>query len=208
MSDEIDHGGPAMPDHSPQQLLLFLLQANHLKTTPRTGWALRGVPAPESVADHSHGVALFTLLLLDLVPDHQDRLDRQKALAMAILHDLPECITGDISLGASRHLPEGTKHQVENHALAELLADLPFAGRWRELWQEFEQHDSPEAQLVRDADRLDLLLQAHVYEQTTGNRCLDEFWIFAEEKPFAFAESRQIAEELAARRGSGRSEGQ
>lgn len=188
-----------MPGRSTDHLLDFLLQANRLKTTPRTGWAQRGIPQPESVAAHSHGVALMTLLLLELVTE---KLDRAKALAMATLHDLPESVTGDLSLGASRHLPEGAKRQAENSALEELLSGLPFAVDWRELWREFEERLSQEALLVRDADRLDLLAQALVYEQTTGNCSLDEFWSFVESEPFAYPESRELAAALAGRRHS------
>ena len=121
--------------------LLDLLRATtRLKTTPRTGWAQRGVLSPESVSAHSHGVALTALLLCELID--QD-LDRGKVLAMAILHDLPESVTGDLSLGASRLLPAGAKAQAEATALDELLDGLPFAGGWRDLWREFEEQATP-----------------------------------------------------------------
>ncbi|MBK9474633.1 MAG: HD domain-containing protein [bacterium] len=86
-----------MADVVAARRLDMLMQANRLKTTPRTGWFQRGVPSPESVADHSHGVALISLALLGSVPD---KLDRAKVLAMAIAHDLAESVTGDLSLGA------------------------------------------------------------------------------------------------------------
>ena len=70
----------------PGQTADLILTANRLKVTPRTGWAVRGVPDFESVADHSHGVAFVALLLCDLVPGE---FDRAKVLTMAILHDLP-----------------------------------------------------------------------------------------------------------------------
>src|SRR5512133_3180321 len=124
------------------RLLDLLLQANRLKTTPRTGWHQRGVPAPESVADHSHGVALISLALLDSVPGP---LDRARALAMAIAHDLAESVTGDLSLGASRLLPPGAKAVAETAALDELLGGLGFAGEWKTLWHEFEDQQTPES---------------------------------------------------------------
>ncbi len=183
------------------QLVEFLLQANRLKTTPRTGWAMRGVPAPESVADHSHGVAQIALLLSEPMAASREQpqgkpLDRQKLLAMAILHDLVESVTGDLSLGASRHLPAGAKARGEQSALAELLAGAPFADRWSQLCREFEEQQSPEARLVRDADRLDLLTQALVYERTTGNRDLHDFWHFAPPDSFSHELSRELATQL------------
>jgi putative hydrolase of HD superfamily len=186
-----------MADAGTSRLLEMLLQANRLKTTPRTGWFQRGVPAPESVADHSHGVALISLALLESVPGP---LDRARVLAMAIAHDLAESVTGDLSLGASRLLPPGAKAAAETSALAELLDGLGFAADWKSLWQEFEEQTTAEAKLVRDADRLDLLAQALTYERSCGSRELDEFWRFAPESGFTYEVSRELVRGLWARR--------
>jgi 5'-deoxynucleotidase len=179
------------------RLVDLLTTINRLKVTPRTGWAQCGVRYPESVADHSHGVATVSLLLLDLV---EEKLDRAKVLAMAIAHDFPESLTGDFSLGGSRNLPPGAKAVGEQKAMDELLADLPFGEAWRARWDEFEALESPEAKLVRDADRIDLLIQALAYERTTGNRELQEFWDFAPLESYHFDASRKIIAALQARR--------
>ncbi len=188
-----------MPTRSTDRLLDMLLRANRLKTTRRAGWAVRGVPAPESVADHSQGTALLALLLLDQV---EGPLDRAKVLGMAILHDLPECEIGDLTTAAVRHLPPGAKTAAEAGALAELLAGLPCGESWRAIWQEYADQGTPEARLVRDADRLDLLLQALVYERTTGQRELGEFWEHARAESFAFEPSRDLVRALTRARGA------
>ena len=133
-----------MDDTATARLLAMLLQAGRLKTTPRTGWHQRGVPRPESVADHSHGVALISLALLGTV-DADPPLDRARVLALAIAHDLAESVTGDLSLGASRLLPGGAKAAAEEAALDELLEGLPLRAEWQALWQEFEEQETPEA---------------------------------------------------------------
>jgi putative hydrolase of HD superfamily len=191
-----------MTDIPRSRLLEMLLQAGRLKTTPRTGWHQRGVPAPESVADHSHGVALIALALLDSVPldEASGPLDRARVLAMAISHDLAESVTGDLSLGASRLLPPGAKAAAESAALDELLDGLGFAAGWRSLWAEFESQATPEARLVRDADRLDLLATALSYELSTGTRSLEEFWSFAPDAGFTHETSRELARGLRERR--------
>ncbi len=175
----------------------LLLTGNRLKTTARTGWVQRGVPRAESVADHSHGVALAALLLCDLV---EETVDRERVLTMAVLHDLPEAVTGDLSLGASRLLPPGAKAAGEAAAMDEAGAGLPFFAGWRETWDEFEAQETLEARIVRDADRLDLLCQALVYERTLGTVELDEFWTFAPPESFRLPVSRDLARGLAARR--------
>lgn len=170
-----------------------------LKLTPRSGWVQRGVPQAESVAAHSYGVALTTLLLAQLV----DRpLDLARALQMAILHDLPEALTGDIARPVQRFFPSPErstlKQAIERNALRELTADLPLAAAWQALWDELEAEVSAEAQLVHDADQLDLYAQAWAYEQQTGNRRLAEFW----ERPpqFHFAAARVLYDALWAQR--------
>ncbi len=155
--------------------------------------------APESVAADAHGVALAAIVLLDLEPAP---LDRARVLAMAVLHDLPESVTGDLPSGAAAHLPSGAKHAMESAALDALLGGLPFAPAWRALWLEYEARETPEARLVRDADRLDLLLQALAYEETTGNRRLAEFWDGIAAEPFATDAARELAARLAADRGA------
>ncbi len=179
------------------RVLDLILATNRLKTTPRTGWAVKGVPNCESVADHSHGVALIALLLTDLIDED---FDREKVLSMAVMHDLPESITGDLSLGGSRLLPEGAKATAEKLAMDELFAGHGFGPRWQAVWQEFEDLAGPEARLVRDADRIDLLVQALVYERTTGTVQLEEFLAFAPVESFHFEESRRLIEGLLARR--------
>jgi putative hydrolase of HD superfamily len=179
------------------RLTELLVRANRLKTTPRLGWLQRGVPRAESVADHCHGVALAALLLCDAAPEE---VDRGRVVAMAVLHDLPEAVTGDLSLGASRLLPDGAKPRLEQAAMDELGAGLPLFAGWRAVWDEFEAQETPEARLVRDADRLDLLVQALAYERASGTRELEEFWEFAPPESFRLAASRELAAALAARR--------
>jgi putative hydrolase of HD superfamily len=176
-------------------VLELLLHANQLKRVPRTGWVMRGVADAESVADHSFGVAFISLLLAEIV---KPPLDKSKILTIALLHDLPESVLSDIPTPAARHFPSGTKKEAELEVLDALLYGIPEVSneQWRNWWQEFEDGTSAEARLVRDADRLDMFVQAYVYEQTTGNRWLEEFWASPEVASFEFAAARALYETL------------
>ena len=177
--------------------LQLLLDAHRLKRTLRTGWVMRGVADAESVADHSFGVAFISMILAELV----DRpLDKAKLLTIALLHDLSESVVSDLPTPAALYFPPGTKRKVETAVLSELLRRLPCAEQWHVWWLEFEDGTSAEGRLVRDADQLDMLLQAYVYEQTTGNRWLEEFWPRPEIPPFEFAAAEALYEELMALR--------
>jgi putative hydrolase of HD superfamily len=173
--------------------LQLLVDALRLKRTPRTGWVMRGVNDAESVADHSFGVAFVSLILAEMV---EQPLDKTKLLTIALLHDLPESVISDLPTPAVAHFAPGAKRKAEIEALNELLCRLPCAGLWHAWWEEFENGTSIEGQLVRDADRLDMLIQAYVYEQTTGNRWLEEFWPRSDASHFECAAAQALYEEL------------
>lgn len=156
-------------------ILNLLHHDNQLKRTARTGWVQRGVADAENVAAHSHGVAFAALLLAELLAPRIP-LDRGRLLALAVLHDLPESLTTDIPAPAWAYLPAGIKRDVEHGALQTMLADAPFAPAWLALFEELHDGRTAEARLVHDADKIDMYLQAVVYEEQTGNRQLAEFW--------------------------------
>jgi len=155
------------------EIARLLLHGNQLKRTARTGWVQRGVVNAENVAAHSYGVA-FTALILAQLSD--ETLDLSKLLTMAILHDLPEGLTTDIPSPAWRYLPPDIKLTVERGALSDILAGLPFQDDLQAVWEELHAGQTAEARLTHDADKIDLYIQAYIYEQQTGNRQLAEFW--------------------------------
>jgi putative hydrolase of HD superfamily len=182
-----------------ESIINMLLHGNQLKRTARTGWVQRGVPNPEDVAAHSYGVAFATLILAQLVPEP---LDLGRALAMAILHDLPEGLTTDIPSPAWRLLPPGSKPLMERAALDEILGESEFEPALLAWWDELQSNESPEARLVHDADKIDMFVQAVVYEEQGGNSHLQEFW----DTPYSFhyEQAQRIYRALRQRRHQGR----
>ncbi len=134
-----------------------LLEILQLKQLPRSGWLRIGVRSPESVAAHCWGVAW---LVLALCPPE---IDRGRALAMAVLHDLAEVRTGDLT--PHDRIAQERKRHNESRALERLLMPLAKAKQLHELWQDYENGASAEGLFVKACDKLDMALQAEFYRQ-------------------------------------------
>lgn len=178
-------------------LLDLLLEAQALDRVDRAGYALRGVPDPESVAEHSYHVALAVWALAPLAPG----LDSARAVEIALLHDLAEVRTGDLPRNAARYLPDGAKHTAERAAFAELAA--PAGARAISRFEEYLAASSPEARFVRACDKLQLMVKVLVYEGW-GCAGLAEFWNHAGNFPDTneFPLFGELVTELRARRAA------
>jgi putative hydrolase of HD superfamily len=127
-----------------------LIEALGLKNVVRAGWVIAGVEGPESVAAHSWGMAL---LATQLCPDD---LNLQRVLELCILHDIAEVRVGDIT--PHDGIAPEEKHRRESKAIHEMGIDAS------EIFAEYESQDTPESQFVRYLDKLDMALQAEIYE--------------------------------------------
>lgn len=146
-------------------ILAFLEEAGRLKRVERAGWKKRGVEGPESVAEHTYRTALLAMLLADI-----EKADTLRAIRMALLHDLPEARTGDLLPGTPG------KKEAEGKAMRGLLSSLPkgLSEEYRRLWEEYSAGKGKEARIVKEADRLEMLLQALEYEREGYD--VKDFW--------------------------------
>jgi putative hydrolase of HD superfamily len=148
-------------------LLPFLHIAGSLKRVPRAGWIHCRVPSRiESVSDHSWRVAILSLALDD--GPH----DRQRALRMALLHDLQEALVGDMMPESKSGVSAEDKHRQERDAVAKLVEMLPEGDLRNELpllFDEYEKGTSATAVFVKDLDKAEMLLQAVEYERECGD---------------------------------------
>jgi len=136
----------------------FFQRVLELKNIPRQGWKEKlEINNPESVADHSYSTSVMSMILSDL-----DGLDSEKIIKMALLHDLSESITGDIT---PDNMLKDEKVNKENIAMKQILNNLPskIAGQYFELWNEYQKNSSQEAKLLHDVDKLEMAFQAKFY---------------------------------------------
>lgn len=150
----------------PDRALDAVLAAYELKSERRTGWQLRGVERPESVAAHSWGVAYLVAALGDRLARDLPDIDLDRALRLAVVHDVAEAETGDIPTRADStadSVDPDRKEAAERDAMRGLAGPLP--DRVRGAWEAYEARESPEAVLVKECDLLDACLQAVAYER-------------------------------------------
>ena len=179
----------------------FLHRVGRLKTVPRTGWLDRGVPAAqaESVADHSFRVALLAWLAAQAAGNHGPALDADRVLKLALVHDLAEAMTGDLTPYDPTAVPAAAdpaarrdflerrqvrdparaaaKRAAEAAAFADLLADLPppLTAELNQLWAELEAGETAEARFVKQADKLETYLQSREYIAADPTRPMASF---------------------------------
>ena len=179
------------------------LQVDRLEALPRLGYAMRGVPRPESITAHAYGVAFWTMLLAD----HIQGVDATKALRMAVLHELGEAKLGDIPKIAERYLPPGAKDAAEDQIVAEFMEPLGGVGdNYLTLFREFQEGRTLEARLVRSADKLQMMLKVLRYELDCS-RGISGFWNYEPNfRDHAFPEVRALFAEIRRRRTTGGAE--
>lgn len=147
-----------------------LISLDPLADLPRTGWLLRGVRPCESIADHSYGVALTVMLLVDALREEGLTVDGEKALRMALVHDAPEAKTGDVPMPQKTERMDAALEELEDGISARILPEPQ-----RAAWREAEDGVSLEARIVKAADKVQMMTKALIYErQQRGD--LHEFW--------------------------------
>ena len=165
---------PPATDDDLNRRLDFILAADALRRVERRTWIGDG-SRHENSAEHSWHLALAVLLFAPLARERN--LNVQRALELALLHDLPEIGAGDTYVydDAGRE----SQAQREQIAAAAIFGQLPNAqnAEFRARWDEFEALQTAEAQFVRGLDRLLPIL----LNFTTGGRAWKQHDISAQQ---------------------------
>ncbi len=152
-----------------------------LKLLSRTGWHIVGVPNSlgESIASHTYGVSLFSVLLSDSMKKTDVSVDIAKVLIMAALHDLSESILSDIPVSSERFFGNEYRKLKDEAELNALLEILPKANNnLHSIFKEYTELSTLEARIVRASDILDMLTHAISLESNGFSaEKLDEFFV-------------------------------
>ncbi|KAH7826942.1 putative HD domain containing protein [Monocercomonoides exilis] len=147
---------------------------------------------PETVSSH-----IFRTALLGFVIREKD-IDYGKCIKMGLIHDLAESVIGDLTPDQALKVD---KHQLEADGVKKLCEDLPVdvADEFTTLWNEFEDGNTKEAKLVREFDKLEMIMQAREYEIDQPGVNLETFFASTADM-FTFPCTKALDERIRATR--------
>lgn len=166
-------------------LAAFGYELGVLKRIRRAGWWHAGVRDPESVAEHSMRVAQLAAIIAV-----EEGADPARASFLALWHDSQETRTGDLPHTVGDYLTKPEPRQIT----ADQTERLPARSREmvRGAVDEYESRQTAEALCAKDADKLEMLLQAVEYRDV-GVRRVDG-WIDSARKGLTTQTGQRIAE--------------
>ena len=131
-----------------------------MKNLLRRGWTLRNIPnRTESDAEHCFSMIV---LALEIMAKNDLKLDQLKVVKMIAYHEIGEIDAGDFT--PVDNITKKEKYEKE-YACVKRIAEQYEMPEILELWKEFEENITPEAQFVKKLDKFDCVLQSKVYSE-------------------------------------------
>jgi len=147
-----DDGDPATgADEQLAATIAFFMELDRLKGVERRNRLADGTRR-ENTAEHSWHLGMAALVL---APFATEPVDVGRSVAMALVHDVVEIEAGD-TFAYDDGEAAASKRAREEAAAERLFGMLPAAAgvHLRELWEEYEAGDTPEARYVMAIDRM------------------------------------------------------
>ena len=132
--------------------LQFFLELDRLKEVERRNHLASG-SRRENTAEHSWHLGIAVMIM---APFASEPVDLATAVCMALVHDIVEIDAGDTFAYSPSEADLAGKEAREQAAADRLFGLLPAAmgQRFRDLWDEYERGDTPEARYVMAVDRM------------------------------------------------------
>lgn len=141
-----------------KQITNFVYETAIHSKTPRSGlWFLGS--GKQSVAEHLFHTAMIAYAIADLVP----KADKNRAVLMALFHDIGEGRTSDHNYVNQRY-----GRLAEEEAVKDMAKTVPFGAEILSLFSEEQKRETLEAKIVKDADNLEWISTLRM-EEIKGN---------------------------------------
>lgn len=148
---------------------LFYLTNKLKDEVKRTGWHQKGIKRKrvESVADHIFGCQMLAYAMYS---EFDYDVDIDKVILMLAIHEIGETIIGDFT---PKDISSKDKSEIERAAVIRLTEMIPNGEFIRDLFLEFEEKKTKEAQFAYQIDKAECDLQAKLYIQ---EGCFDHLY--------------------------------
>jgi len=160
----------------------FLFEVGILAKTPRSGFHFLGT-GEQSVAEHINRVSFIGYALAQM----DGTVDMLKVMKMCLFHDISETRISDLNYIHQKYV-----ERKESAAHKDIADSVPFGHDVFGTITEYEQRESKESILVKDADNLEWILALKEEVDTGNTRALE--WI----KPAILRLKTPYAKEIAA----------
>ena len=161
----------------------FLFEASKLQKLPRTGLFFLG-HTRQSLADHTNGVCFIAFFLARIL-----KADTKKVLEMALFHDFAEVRVSDFNTITKRYCERN-----EDKAMNDVTTDLPFGDEIKKIFKEYEDRNTLESKIAKDADLIDLIILLKEEIEKGNNKA--KSWIPRQIEMLNFKESKELAMEI------------
>jgi putative hydrolase of HD superfamily len=118
-----------------------------------------------NLAEHHFRLAWTALILAKM----EGQGNHEKILKMALVHDIPESRTGDV-----HHISRIYTQRNEDKAIQDIFENTVLGEEMIAIFHEYEKKESIEAQIVKDADNLEVDFELH--EQASKGNDLEKQW--------------------------------
>lgn len=166
----------------------FLYEMGAIRYVNRT-WRRFLSPNVANLAEHHFRVFWIAMI----IAEKEGNIDMGKIARMVMVHDIAESRTGDVD-----YLSRQYAKRNEELGIIDILENTALKEEFVALWREYEERQTPEARVVKDADTLDVDLE--LKEQgVMGNKGVgaSHFWREEKVKPKLYTETaRKMFDEI------------
>lgn len=135
--------------------LELLFEIGSLRNVQR-GWRQHLGMDCANILDHSMRVIWIALMIARM----EGVKNEEKIIKMALVHDIPETRVSDLS-----YIPKVYVTADEDTAAKEIFDNTSFGDFYTEILKEFEERQTIEAKIVKDADNLDVEVELKELEE-------------------------------------------
>lgn len=162
----------------------FLFEAGILAKTPRSGFFFLG-SGEQSVAEHLNRTAYIGYCLAQLA----ENVDVGKVVQLCVFHDVSESRISDLNYVHQKYTT-----RLEEKAHTDLTESLPFGKELKKLIDEYEDRETEEARIAKDADNLEFILS--LKEQVDIGNERAKTWLTPAVQRLVTKEAQMLAEKI------------